>query len=461
MKIGALIENGPMDWQIIQQVNGKTDIYLAGSWASEEESSQLKVFVRIVREDTGAVVIPWQTCEELEERKWKTTIRDVPSGGLYRIESCLTRSDNNAIEWNTRGDMIHHVGVGDLYVIAGQSNSAGYGKDFIFDPPEIGIHLLKNSGKWDLASHPMNESTGTIHEDNREGANPGHSPYLSFARQLKRELGYPIGLVQAALGGSPLSAWNPEEDGILYRNMMNIINSQGNMIKGILWYQGCSDTTEGLSDSYLDRFESMVSHLRGELKDVNLPILTVQLNRMVSPSTEIADRCWGKVREAQRQAANKINKVFVVPSTDCALSDFIHNSSSANLVLGERLAGIALRHIYGRSTGFQAPDLAEARKVDKDRISLIFNHVNNRLYTFEVSADALAISVQDDDGFAQIRSYEIENENTLTITLDRELKGRCQVHGAYEQNPKHAVPIDYASHIPILSFYGVYVLERL
>ena len=106
----------------------------------------------------------------------------------------------------------------------------------------------------------MNESTNTLHEENRENANPGHSPYLSFARQLKRELGYPIGLLQASLGGSPLSAWNPEEDGVLYRNMMNIINSQG--IEGILWYQGCSDAQEELCDTYLNRFKSMFLHIR-------------------------------------------------------------------------------------------------------------------------------------------------------------------------------------------------------
>lgn len=42
-------------------------------------------------------------------------------GGLYRIETCMNHAETNgAIEWATRGDMIHHVGVGDLYVIAGQ-----------------------------------------------------------------------------------------------------------------------------------------------------------------------------------------------------------------------------------------------------------------------------------------------------------------------------------------------------
>lgn len=461
--LGVIIEKGPMDWQIIQQVDEKADINLSGKWileGQEQQTNDLRVFVRVVREDSGAVIVPWQPCEAIGSNKWEVTIRNVPAGGLYRIETCLNQVDSKVFEWGIRGDMIHHLGIGDVYVIAGQSNSAGYGKDPIHDPPEIGVHLLRNNGKWDLATHPMNDSTNTIHEENREGANPGHSPYLSFAKMLKRELGYPIGLIQASLGGSPLSAWNPEESGVLYKNMMNIINSQGGRIKGVLWYQGCADTVEGLCDTYLERFRSMVSHLRRDIKDPDLPILTVQLNRYVRPADKVADRCWGMIREAQRQAAKQIQNVFVVPSIDCTLSDAIHNSSASNLVLGERLARIALKYIYGRSIGFaDAPDLLEARKMDKNKILLIFNNIYNRLYTYECGVEDLPFVVEDEKGFVKIKSYEQWDVYTITLILDRELEGKCHVHGAYEQNPKYIIPVDFASHLPMLSFYGVEVID--
>jgi sialate O-acetylesterase len=459
MQIGAIIEKGPLDWQIIQQVNGRGDISLSGSWLTTE-SEQLnipKVFVRVVKEDTGDSIIPWQSAESCAKGKWNITVRNIPVGGLYRVETCLNHGENTAFEWAIRGDMIHHIGIGDVYVIAGQSNSAGYGKDPVYDPPELGIHVLRNSEKWDLASHPLNESTNTIHEENREGANPGHSPYLSFARQLKRELGYPIGLIQASLGGSPLSAWNPEENGILYRGMMKTIRSQGSRIKGVLWYQGCSDAVEDACDTYLGRFKSMVSHLRKDLEDQGLAFLTVQLNRLVSPADEVANRCWGKVREAQRQAAKQIPNVFVIPSTDSTLSDAIHNSSASNMVIGERLAKSALKNIYGKSFVFDAPDLLEARKVEDDKVLLMFENVYNRLYTYEVGADDLPFTVEDAGGFVEIKGYEQKDGNTITIILERKLQGECQVHGAYEQNPKAIITVDFASHLPMLSFYGVKV----
>ena len=457
MQIGAIIENGPNDWQIIQQFNGKADLVVSGKWVHEEELIDLRVYVRLVKEDTGDTVIPWLESEDLGGNKWCLTLKDVPVGGLYRIETCLNQGNSKVLEWTIRGDMIHHLGIGDIFVIAGQSNSAGYGKDPIYDPPEIGIHILKNNGKWDLASHPLNESTQSIHEENRENANPGHSPYLSFARQLKRELCYPIGLIQASLGGSALSLWNPKENGVLYKSMLDTIRSQNSKIKGVLWYQGCSDTLEGLCDTYLERFKSMVSNIREALNDDKLPILTVQLNRLVTPASEISDRCWGKVREAQRQAAKQIANVFIIPATDCTLSDAIHNSSAANIVIGERLSKIALKNIYKKGINYNAPDLSEATKISHDKILLNFDNVCNRLYTYEVGADNLPFVIEDEKGFAVIKSYEQNDVNTITITLDRELGNSCRIHGAFEQNPKAIIPIDFSNHLPMLSFYGVEV----
>ena len=75
------------------------------------------------------------------------------------------------------------------------------------------MSVLRPSGRWDLASHPLGETTGAVYVGHYENHNPGHSPWLHFAKRLKRELGYPIGLVPCAYGGAPLRWWNPEENG--------------------------------------------------------------------------------------------------------------------------------------------------------------------------------------------------------------------------------------------------------
>ena len=102
------------------------------------------------------------------------------------------------------------------------------------------MHLYGNNGCWSVAAHPLNDSVDTIYPENAEHAS-NTSPALSFARMLRRRLGVPVGLVQASLGGSPLSRWHPEETGDLYRAMLRRLDAVG-QVGGVLWYQGCTDT---------------------------------------------------------------------------------------------------------------------------------------------------------------------------------------------------------------------------
>ena len=458
-QVGAIISSGPQNWQILQHSGGYGDIPLSGTWKVPPDldiSEGIDVCARMVEEDSGLVILPWQAGSTAPDGTWRITLRGIPAGGLYRLETCLHQRINPDIEWSIRGDMRHHLGVGDVFLIAGQSNSAGYGKDVILDPAEKGVHLLKNNGKWDMASHPFNESSDTVHVVNREGGNPGSSPYLAFSRRLKTSLHYPIGLVQASLGGSSLAMWNPEEDGCLYRNAVQIVKSCG-PVRGVLWYQGCSDTGEKESMTYLARFERMVSHFRNDLNQPDLPFLTVQLNRLTRGPAE--DNGWGRLREAQRRAAKEIDGVYVVSTTDLSLSDLIHISSVGNLVLGERLAATALKNIYKNPLGYDAPDLIEVKKTGADELSLTFAPVSEKIYTYELSAAEIPFCFEDEAGVLTSQSCRLKDPDTLLFRLDRPIQGECFVSGASAQNPTGITPVDFATHCPVLSFYRAAVLE--
>ena len=181
--------------------------------------------------------------------------------------------------------MVHHIGVGDVFVIAGQSNAAGRAKNPVDDEPELGVHLLRPSGRWDLATHPLGETTGAVHLGHYENHNPGHSPWLHFAKRLRRELGYPIGLVPCAYGGAPLRWWNPEENGALTANMLAMLADYDLHPKAVLWYQGEAEGYENSAGTYLARFTATVEQIRRALGQPELPFLTVQLNRCVEGPT--------------------------------------------------------------------------------------------------------------------------------------------------------------------------------
>ncbi|HOJ09865.1 MAG TPA: sialate O-acetylesterase [Clostridiales bacterium] len=456
MRNGAIIEKGPMNWQIIQHKNGIAVLYLSGRWITEKNMIQPRVYAKLFNEFTGEGITQWIECDTFDDGTWKVSLDNIPKGGPYRIETCLyDKADTTiGIEWALRGDMIFHIGVGDLFVIAGQSNAAGYGKEPVYDPPEIGIHIYKNNGKWDVATHPLNDSTDIIYS-NMENSNPGHSPFISFAKTLKNELGYPIGLVQASLGATSISRWNPGEDGTLYRNMLEKIQSVGGTVKGILWAQGGTDANRGYSKNYIERFTNMVRCLRKDLNDNLLPIFTMQSGRHVKFQDKNNDRDWAEVREAQRQASKKLDNVYTISSLNSMLSDYVHMNSFSNIMLGERYAKMVLTKLYGKSFLCSAPDISRAKKTDENQVTLYFENVVGKLYVFDLAANELPFTVEDEKGKYSILSYEIFDKDKIILNVDRTLENNSKVHCAFERNPGQFVPIDRESCIPMLAFYGV------
>ena len=342
MKVGVTIEAGPAAWQIYQQdAGGHATIDLAGTWSplpgtSHEQGRQVVQVRLVLHEASGCPVtfeLDWMAAKMVADGTWTAAMRDVPAGGPYRVETRVLRrglGDDRPL----RGDYIHCLGVGDLWVIAGQSNASGTGAGIAEDSPELGVHLFGNDETWRLATHPVEDATATLHPITMTGIYHGHSPWLAFAKSLKRSLGYPIGLIPAALGGSPLQRWNLAEPGRadLYDNLLAMVGLAGGAIRGVVWYQGESDCSPALSATYQVRFRTFAASLRRDLGSPDLPILTAQLNRFTTPSLALsptgrcdaaADRGWSVVREAQRRLAQELPHVAVVPTLDLFLSDNI------------------------------------------------------------------------------------------------------------------------------------------
>ena len=468
MNYGVTITGGAVPWQIFQQDReGVAPIRLRGEYhlihLSQElplEFSQVPparatVKARIAREDTGESVIPWTECRIPEPGRWEIEFPRVPAGGLYRVETTMDYEGWDGLSC-TRGDMIHHIGVGDVFVIAGQSNAAGRAKNPVADEPELGVHLLRTSARWDLATHPLGETTGAVHTGHYENHNPGHSPWLHFAKRLHRELGYPIGLVPCAYGGAPLRWWNPEENGALTANMLAMLADYDLHPKAVLWYQGEAEGYEDSAGTYPERFAATVACIRRALAQPDLPFLTVQLNRCVEGPTEALDRQWGLVRQAQRQAMYTIPHVTVVPAADLALYDFIHNSAESNLVIGERCARAALAECYGREIDWMAPEPDRVRQTGPDTVEVHFSRIRNWLNCFGVPAELLPFDAEDDQGLVHPCAYT-EGQDTLTLTFPRPLGAGAKLHGGWRMNPGLTVPCD-CMRMPMLSFYGEPVL---
>ena len=99
------------------------------------------------------------------------------------------------------------------------------------------MHVLRASARWELATHPLGETTGAVHLGHYE-PQPRAQPLAALCQAPETELGYPIGLVPCAYGGAPLRWWNPEENGALFANMLEMLADYELHPRAVLWYQG-------------------------------------------------------------------------------------------------------------------------------------------------------------------------------------------------------------------------------
>jgi hypothetical protein len=431
---GATITRGPQPWQVLQRgADGFAVFELEGGWACDRPAV---VEVRVASEYDQASVAgcDWQPADMLPGQRWRLSLR-VPTGGLYRVESRLRTP---GAEWRLTGDRVWHVAVGDLWVIAGQSNAVGYGHGPVTDPPALGVSVLGGDERWRLATHPIFDPTNTRHPANRDTGWVDVSPWLAFGREILNATGTPIGLIPTALGGSPLAAWDPGngEQAHLYHNLRSFVTAAGGRVAGVVWYQGCSDTgSEAVARSYLERFSRLVAAIREEY-GAGLPILTAQLNRYLdNPAGAPNERWWTLVREAQRQAARRLPRLAVIPTLDLPLSDAIHTSAVGNVILGQRFACVALGLVYGRPGPWQPVDLHSARFADSAResVRLQFAPVSDHLVCLCLKpADVV---VEDETGPVPVCAAKVEEPDSLLLSLARPAAGRTLCHSQFGTNP--------------------------
>ena len=455
MRDEMCIRRSVSDFEIFQRDReGYADIFFDGSLPCDAVETG-RVFARVTREDSNLVVIPWTECELSENRRdWSVTLR-VPQGGLYCIEGYYASEYTPGVtqlEWSAHIKNIEHVGVGDVFVTAGQSNMSGYGRDFAYDPPVLGVHMFANDGSWRIASNPATYIYGDIYPG-AEGCS-GTGPALSFARTVSREIGLPVGLVPCSIGATGLPSWNPLQVGVNFDMMVNKCRASGcNGFTGILWYQGCSDATPDTPDkyeNYLASFTEMIREWRARYFGEDMPVITAQLNRQALDEPEHIG--WSKVKEAQRRAAKTIPGVYVIPTLDMPSGDGIHNTSGANVIIGERMASAFLRMHYGKP-GMTAPNLDRViRKSDTDFILVFDEQREMRAFA---STKGLYFLSGDDRIDAQ--GAELTEEGVLVRTERAVPRGA--VFCAYTGSEPEAFILRDALGMPMLACYGVEVEE--
>ncbi|KAL8490095.1 hypothetical protein ACS0TY_025841 [Phlomoides rotata] len=164
----------------------------------------------------------------------------------------------------------------NIFILAGQSNMAGRGKEVCtYCKPGPNILRFNPARQWEEARDPLHEG---IDLNKTNGVGPG----IPFATKvLEDKPGYGvIGLVPCASGGTSLAWWSTN-----YKNLKsNLIErsrasvKEGGVIRALLWYQGEADDGDKNVSTYGDRFKKLVDDIRGGLGLPNLPVIMVRMH---------------------------------------------------------------------------------------------------------------------------------------------------------------------------------------
>jgi hypothetical protein len=191
------------------------------------------------------------------------TLDATPTGGEFDEVVTLQGPAQGALEVRFAANpsvsaALSYVGVGDLYLCAGQSNAAGWSPSYL-QPVAPAANPTWKAVEFDFA-HVWRENFETsakpfhIPSDavytafNAGGA--GDGSYYGHLATLAMESGVPIGVVPAARGSTNIDQWNagsPSNTGTLYGAMLATAQKLGSF-RYVLWWQGegsMSDTATG------------------------------------------------------------------------------------------------------------------------------------------------------------------------------------------------------------------------
>lgn len=222
-----------------------------------------------------------------------------------------------------------------LFLLAGQSNMAGRGTVEPDDRvPHPRVWVLDRQEHWVAAVDPLHFDKPIA------GVGPGRSFGIALA---EAEPGASIGLVPVAIGGSPISAWEPgavhSQTGTKpYDDAIKRIRAAqtAGEFKAILWHQGENDSGKMATPDYEARLTALIGRLRAEVKPPALPVLIGQLGRF-------ADVPWSesrtKIDALHRKLARELRDVAFVSSDGLVhKGDRVHFDSASARELGRRYA---------------------------------------------------------------------------------------------------------------------------
>ena len=292
--------------------------------------------VRIFGEGGGTVRVEF--CGQTVQNtfcgtKWMVELEPLDYGGPYEMKVTL----------GNRQSLLNDVYIGDVYLIAGQSNmqwklsEIGAPEEYADNPllRLFSTTRVQGGERFDPVDGWVRASTDTAGDFSAIG-------YLCGQR-LQRETGHAIGLVSLYQGAAAIQCFLPSY--VFEQNPRFVIPAEERFdmtypwnahpsilfdfaltrispfsFGGVVWYQGESNCSEAESRIYHDLLHWLITSWRKELCSDTLPFVVIQIHDYLPRDTEN----WHMIQKAQENIANEEELVETVITKDVCETNLIH-----------------------------------------------------------------------------------------------------------------------------------------
>jgi sialate O-acetylesterase len=258
----------------------------------------------------------------------------------------------------------------DATWVNGQPAGAGWGGDRSYALPAGILHAGDNS----IAVNVFN----TYMRGGLVG--PPSKQALHFADGTAVPLaGWRYQVVPQSMGAPPRAPWEPLAGySVAYNGMIAPLVPYN--FRGVLWYQGESDTGGDDTARYRSELTALLADWRGQFGP--LPFLVAQLPGYGMPPTKPVESGWSDVREAQRKVVARDANAALAVTIDIGDRYDVHPANKQEV--GRRLARAARHLIYGEHIVPGGP-VAQSGRATPDGVVVHFADAEGGLVSYSAS----------------------------------------------------------------------------
>ncbi len=330
-------------------------------WGTADPGEEVQVALRI-----GEEAIKARGKADEKDGQWRVELPAQKAGGPYT----LTLQGKNSIT-------LHEVYVGEVWVCSGQSNMEWPVRDTDHARETIAAarhpRLRFFPVQHQLSATPRKEVDGRWEECTPDTAAIFSAVGYHFGQHLQKALDVPVGLINASWGGTEAEAWtsrealqanaqlrsllphgtarpsNEHQGTVLYNGMIAPLMPYA--IKGVIWYQGESNTNRAWQ--YRTLFPALIKSWRDAWKEGDFPFLFVQLAPFGAITQQPTQSNWAELRDAQIHTSRTVPNTAMVVITDLGNANDIHPRHKGPV--GARLALAARALAYGEQIEYSGP----------------------------------------------------------------------------------------------------------